>query len=75
MVKEAKYFRKQADRAEAAARSASDTEVSEGLLAMALGYRHQAALIKKKQKAMPKAKKAAKKGKPAKKKPKAKRRA
>lgn len=75
MVKEAKYFRKQADRAEAAARAASDTEVSEGLLAMALGYRHQAALIKKKQKAKPKVQRAAKKGKPAKKKTKAKRRA
>jgi hypothetical protein len=75
MVKEAKYFRKQADRAEAAARAASNTEVSEGLLAMALGYRHQAALIKKKQKAKPKAKKAAKKVSRPRKKPKAKRRA
>ena len=69
MVKEAKDFRKQADRAETAARASSNAEVSEGLLAMALGYRHQAALIKKRHKEKPKAKKP----KPARKKPKPKR--
>jgi hypothetical protein len=74
MVKEAKYFRKQADKAEAAARASSDAEVSEGLLAMALGYRNQAALIKKKQKAKPKTKKASKKSRPAKQRAKSKRR-
>jgi hypothetical protein len=51
MVKETKFFRKQATRAETAARTASDEEVSQGLLAMALGYRRQAELLKKKQKA------------------------
>jgi hypothetical protein len=49
MVKEAKFFRKQATRAEIAARAASDVEVTQGLLAMARGYRQQAALLKKKQ--------------------------
>lgn len=48
MVKEAKFFRKQADRAETAARAASDEEVSQGLFDMAAGYRLQAALLKKK---------------------------
>jgi hypothetical protein len=48
MVKEAKFFKKQAMRAETAARAASDEEVTQGLLAMALGYRQQAALLKKK---------------------------
>jgi hypothetical protein len=75
MVKEVKYFKKQADKAETAARASSDAEVSEGLLAMALGYRHQAALIKRQQGKKPKAKKASKKVKLAKKKPKAKRHA
>lgn len=56
MMKEAKFFRKQATRAETAARTASDEEVSQGLRAMALGYRQQAALLKKKQKAKKKAK-------------------
>jgi fumarate hydratase class II len=74
MVKEAKFFRKQAERAETAARASSDAEVSESLHAMALGYRNQAALIKKKKKAKPKAKKATKKARPARKKSKSKRR-
>jgi hypothetical protein len=54
MVKESKFFRKQADKAESAARASSDPEVSESLPAMALGFRDQAALIKKKQKKKPK---------------------
>jgi hypothetical protein len=76
MVKEAKFFRKQATRAETAARSASDEEVSRGLLAMALGYRQQAALLKKKQttKKKPKDKKVPKKARHPKKKGRQKRR-
>ena len=61
MVKEAKYFRKQAVKAEVAARAACDAEISDGLFAMAMAYRNQAALLKKKQKAKPKKEKAAKK--------------
>jgi|KBSMisStaDraftv2_1062788.scaffolds.fasta_scaffold6654330_1 hypothetical protein len=57
MVKEAKFFRKQADKAETAARAASDAEVSQGLLAVAEAYRSQAAVIKKQQKAKPNKKK------------------
>jgi hypothetical protein len=53
MMKEAKFFRKQAERAETAARASSDAEVSKGFLAMALGFRNQAALIKKAQEATP----------------------
>jgi hypothetical protein len=74
MVKEAKFFRKQADKAEIAARASSDAEASESLIAMAQAYRNQAALIKKKQKAKPKTKKASKKNRPAKQKAKSKRR-
>ena len=37
-----------------AARAAFDAEISEGLFAMAIAYRNQAALLKKKQKAGPK---------------------
>lgn len=61
MVKEAKFFRKQAIKAETAARAAFDAEISEGLFAMAIAYRNQAALLKKKQKAGPKKNKALKK--------------
>jgi hypothetical protein len=82
MVKEAKFFRKQADKAEIAARASSDAEVSESLIAMAQAYRSQAALIKKRQKAKSENKKTSKKvkkakplkNKPAMKKPKRKRR-
>jgi hypothetical protein len=67
VVKEAKFFKKQADKAERAARASSDVELSEDLLAMARAYRVQAALIKKKQKAKPENKKATKRARPAKK--------
>jgi hypothetical protein len=50
MVKEAKFFRKQADKAERMARAASDIEVSEGFLNMAKAYRSQADALKAKQK-------------------------
>lgn len=59
MVKETKFFRKQAAKAERMARSVSDTEISERFLNMARAYRSQAAVLKaKKLKAKkPKAKK------------------
>jgi hypothetical protein len=47
MGKEAKFFKRQAVRAETAARAASDAETSQSLLAMAEGYRNQASLLKK----------------------------
>jgi hypothetical protein len=50
MVKEAKFFRKQADKAETAARATRDAEAAEELLALALAYRDQAAVIKRTQK-------------------------
>jgi hypothetical protein len=50
MVKEAKFFRRQAVRAETAARAASDAEISQRLLAMAEGYRSQASFLKKRRK-------------------------
>jgi hypothetical protein len=50
MVKEVKFLKKQAIKAENAARSSSDAEVSQGFRAMAAAYRSQAALIKKKRK-------------------------
>jgi hypothetical protein len=51
MVKETKFFRKQADRAERMARSATDTEISEGFLNMARAYRSQAQVLKAKKRA------------------------
>jgi hypothetical protein len=48
MVKESKFFRKQAFKAERAARLASDTEISDGLLALARAYRSQADVLKAK---------------------------
>ena len=50
MVKEAKFFRKQADKAERMARAASDLEVSQGFLNMAKAYRSQADVLKAKRK-------------------------
>jgi hypothetical protein len=50
MVKEAKLFRKQADKAKQMAHAVSDVEVSEGFLNMAKAYRSQAGLLKAKQK-------------------------
>jgi hypothetical protein len=50
MVKEAKFFRKQAERAERMARSTSDAEVSQNFMNMARAYRSQADALKAKQK-------------------------
>jgi hypothetical protein len=50
MVKVAKALRKQADKAERAALSALDPEVTAKLQAMARAYRAQADVIKKKRK-------------------------
>jgi hypothetical protein len=51
MVKETKFFRKQAAKAERMARSVSDAEVSQRFLNMALAYRSQADVLKGKKKA------------------------
>jgi hypothetical protein len=48
MVKEAKFFRKQAAKAERMARTASDAEISESFLNMAKAYRSQADVLKAK---------------------------
>ena len=50
-VKETKFFRKQADKAERIARSASDSEMSQQYLNMARAYRAQAEVLKAKKKA------------------------
>ena len=51
MVKEKKFFHRQADKAEQAAGRTSDPERAEGLRALATAFRHQAEAIKgKKQK-------------------------
>ena len=50
MVKEDKFFRKQADKAERMARAVSDIEVSQGFLDMAKAYRSQADVLKAKRK-------------------------
>jgi hypothetical protein len=46
MVKEIKFFRKQAEKAERRARAISDIEASESLLNLAHAYRSQAATLK-----------------------------
>ena len=51
MVKETKFFRKQADEAERMARSATDVEISQRYQNMAQAYRSQAEVLKAKQKA------------------------
>jgi hypothetical protein len=51
MVKETKFFRKQADKAERMARSASDVEIAQNFENMARGYRAQAEVLKAKKKA------------------------
>ena len=51
MVKETKFFRKQADKAERMARSAADVEISQRYLNMARAYRSQAEILKAKKKA------------------------
>ncbi len=47
MVKETKFFLKQADKAERMARAVPDEEAAQSLSARAQGYRSQAALLKK----------------------------
>jgi hypothetical protein len=51
MVKETKFFRKQADKAERMARFTPDVEISERYLSMAHAYRSQAKVLKAKRKA------------------------
>jgi hypothetical protein len=51
MVKETKFFRKQADKAERTARSATDLEMSQRYGNMARAYRTQADLLKAQKKA------------------------
>jgi hypothetical protein len=51
MVKETKFFRKQADKAERMARTASDDDISQRYLNMARAYRSQAEVLKAKKKA------------------------
>jgi hypothetical protein len=48
MVKETKFFRKQALKAERMARTVSDAEISERFLNMAKAYRSQADVLKSK---------------------------
>jgi hypothetical protein len=55
MVKETKFFRKQADQAERMARIASDDDISQRYLNMARAYRTQADVLKVKKRAAKKA--------------------
>jgi hypothetical protein len=50
MIKEVKFFRKQAERAERMARATTDEEASQSLANLALAYRSQAAVLKKSKK-------------------------
>jgi hypothetical protein len=50
MPKEAKFLRKQADKAERRARVTADAEISESLLNLARAYRTQADVLKAKRK-------------------------
>jgi hypothetical protein len=50
MVKETKFFRKQAAKSERMARSVSDAEISERFLNLANAYRSQADVLKAKKK-------------------------
>ena len=50
MVKETKFFRKQAAKAERRAWTAAEPEISEGFLNMAKAYRSQADVLKAKKK-------------------------
>jgi hypothetical protein len=50
MVKQAKFFRKQAEKAERMARSVSDVEVAQDLSKLAKAYRSQADVLKAKRK-------------------------
>jgi hypothetical protein len=60
MVKEFKFFRKQAEKAERMAQAASEAEISQNFLSMAKAYRGQANVLKAEEKA--KAKKNSAKG-------------
>jgi hypothetical protein len=48
MVKEVKFLRKQADKAERMAQSASEPEITRNYLSMARGFRTQAEILKAK---------------------------
>lgn len=48
MIKEAKYLRKQADKAQRLSALASDPDMSRNLMNLASGYRAQADILKKK---------------------------
>ena len=48
MVKEVKFLRKQADKAERMAHSASEPEITRNYLSMARGFRTQAEILKAK---------------------------
>jgi hypothetical protein len=50
MVKEAKFFRKQAEKAERMARATSDEEASQSLSNLAQAYRSQADALKRSKK-------------------------
>jgi hypothetical protein len=50
MVKEAKFFRKQADRAERMALATSDTDASRSFSSLAQAYRSQADALRKSKK-------------------------
>jgi hypothetical protein len=50
MIKETKFFRKQAEKAERMARAISDEEASQSLSNLAHAYRSQAAALKKNEK-------------------------
>jgi hypothetical protein len=49
-MKQTKFFRKQADKAERMARAAADAELSQNFLNMAKAYRSQADVLKAKRK-------------------------
>jgi hypothetical protein len=50
MVKEAKFFRKQAEKAERMARATADEETSQSLTNLAMAYRSQADALKRSKK-------------------------
>jgi hypothetical protein len=61
MIKAAKFFRKQAEKAERMARATSDEEASQNLSNLAQAYRSQADVLKKSKKKSVKNKKSGKK--------------
>jgi hypothetical protein len=50
MIKEVKFFRKQAEKAERMARATADEEASESLFNLAMAYRSQADALKRSKK-------------------------